>query len=886
MSDVWNDLRYSARSLTRTPVWTVTLMLTLALGIGSRASVQGFVRGLLTTKLPAPGIETVVSVFAIDEQGGARQVSFADFASLRERGEIFDALGAIRERQERVSIGKRSTLMSVAEFTPAIGALLPLPNRDGVALSYRVRFADFDPRNDPVGLEIAIGGRTALVSGMLPDWLEGLHRGQPIDLWLPASARNASYGAAESGDSGAASLWLLGRLRPGVSIAAAQAAINTDRAGALAILPYTGLTPEAAAGMVRIGTLLSAAATAVFLIACANVASFLLSRSSARARETAVRVAIGARRRQLARQLLVDSVLVSAIGGAAGFILAMWMADVVPLLFFDQQAQQLVFAPDTRGIVLTAMACVAITVACGLAPLLEMRHDVPSVVLQREVAGPSRMTNRLGSALVLAQMVGCTVLVIATGLLLQGFRAALQTSAGQRVGDPVLASGEALNRTSRAELSELGLGYFADLERAARLATEVSGSVWFARLPGARPAWQELRFDRPSTAERHARLDVVPLTPRAVESIAVPPKAGRLYSVPDAGRCGGAVINEEAAHELFEGNPIGRVIVSGAGRPLEVVGVVADEASVATLYEYPERAEPVAMAGPAEFRAPVAMPEATGLLDVNIVSTNYFNAMGLARVDGRLFEAVAAGCRIGVVNEEAAAAYFDGHAIGAAVIDGSGRRTEIVGVVRSAQLTAGQRRAAPSLYLPMSQDFVPRMSVLLDTPSASRSIVERIRRRMAVVPGGRSDRLVVTTLEDHLAATALAPFRIASVLVGVFAVIALTLGMLGLYGVMADTARRRRREFAVRLALGAQGWRVVRQLMREGMTLAGAGVAAGMAASFLVARWLATITPGAGSPSLMVLLAAPVLLTTAVLLATVVPARHALSVDLLSIMRE
>lgn len=854
-------------------------MLTLALGIGSRASVQGFVRGLMTTALPAPGIETVVSVFAIDEQGGARQVSSADFAGLSGRGEIFEALGAIRERQERVSIGERSTLMSVAEFTPAIGKLLPLPTRDGVALSYRVRFADFDPRKDPAGVEITIGGRTALVSGMLPDWLEGLYRGQPIDLWLPA--------AADRGDPGVAGLWLLGRLRPGVSIAAAQAAINTDpEGGALAILPYTGLTPEAAASMVRIGRLLSAAATAVFLIACANVAAFLLSRSSARARETAVRVAVGARRRQLARQLLVDSVLVSAIGGAAGLVLAMWMADVVPLLFFDQQAQQLVFAPDTRGIVLTSMACVAITVACGLAPLLEMRHDVPSVVLQREVAGPSRTINRLGSALVLAQMIGCTVLVIATGLLLQGFRAALQTSAGQRVGDPVLASGEALNRTSRAELSELGLGYFADLERAARSATVVSGSVWFARLPGARPAWQELRFDRPSTAERHARLDVVPLTPRAVESIALPPKAGRLYSVADAGPCGGAVINEEAAHELFDGNPIGRVIVSGAGRPLEVVGVVADEASAATLYEYPERAEPVAVAGPAEFRAPVPMPAASGLLDVNIVSANYFDAMGLTRVDGRLFEAPAGACRIGVVNEEAAATYFDGQAIGAAVIDGSGRRTEIVGVVRSAQLRAGQRRAAPSLYLPMSQDFVPRMSVLLDTPSAGRSIVEKIRRRMEVVPGGRPDRLVVTTLEDHLTATALAPFRIASVLVGVFAVVALTLGMLGLYGVMADTARRRRREFAVRLALGAQGWRVVRQLMREGMALAGAGVAAGMAASFLVARWLATITPGAGAPSLIVLLAAPVLLTTAVLLATVVPARHALSVDLLSIMRD
>jgi ABC-type antimicrobial peptide transport system permease subunit len=220
------------------------------------------------------------------------------------------------------------------------------------------------------------------------------------------------------------------------------------------------------------------------------------------------------------------------------------------------------------------------------------------------------------------------------------------------------------------------------------------------------------------------------------------------------------------------------------------------------------------------------------------------------------------------------------------VIDANGVRTEIVGVVQSALLRTEQRLAEPALFLPMSQDLLPRMTALLSTATAGASIVAAIRQRMAQVPGGRPDRMVVTTLAAHLSNTAYAPERIAAVLVVAFTAIALVLGGLGLYGVMADFARRRRREFAVRLALGAQGWRVVRQLMSEGMRLAGVGAAAGMIASVLVARWLATITPGAGWPSPAIWIAAPLLLAAAVTVASAIPARRALSVDLLSLMRD
>lgn len=869
----------------RTPVWTLTLVLTIAVGTGSTASVQGFVRGLVTTDLPISAIHNVATVFAVDPEGRSRPVPFETFTALRERRDIFQSLAAIRESHERVVVGRRSLLMSVAAYTPDLGDVFPFPPRRGATLSHRVRFAQFDANVDPAGKPLRVGNRDTLVAGAMPYWLEGLYRGRAVDLWMPSA--EADPPAAHS------RFWLLGRLNPEVSAADAQAAIDEisppDR-HALVVIPYTGQTPEAAGGMRRVGSLLQLAATAVFLIACANVAAFLLTRASARARETAVRVAIGARRRQLMRQLLIDSALIAVLGGAAGFILASWVADVVPLFFFDQDAERLVFAPDASGIALTSILCIVITVACGLMPLFETRDDRPSAILQREVAGPSKTASRISTGLIVMQMAGCTLLIVSTGLLLQGFRAALDTAAGRRLGNPVLATLEAVPAVSKNQSIDQGLKYFAEAIAAARSVAPLTDVVWAARLPGLRPQWQWARFDPPSSGRRPVVLQLKPLTGDVLERIVMPPLSGRLFGTFDAGACAAVVINEAAAATLFDGHPIGRLMQAPNGMPAEVIGVVRmqgrDGDPVPEAYQHPDAAVPLGVAGQASFLAPPRAELESGLIDVNIVSANYFDAMGMTLAGGEVFGAVPRGCRVGVLNEEAATRYFGGTAIGGAVIDANGVRTEIVGVVRSALLRTEQRLIEPALYLPMTQDVIARMSALLCTADAGASALEAIHRRMAAVPGGRADRLVVTTLDAHLGKTALAPERIAAVLVAAFTAIALVLGGLGLYGVMADSARRRRREFAVRLALGAQGWRVVRQLMFDGMRLAGVGAIAGMIASLPVARWLTSMTPGAGWPSPAIWLAAPVVLAVAVTVASALPSRRALSADLLSLMRD
>jgi putative ABC transport system permease protein len=889
------DLRYSVRRLTRTPGLTLALLLTIALGIGSNASMYGFVRGLITHDLPLPGIETVVSLFARDAQRAAGPVSYEDYLSIKRHLDAFERLGAARESQGSIVLADRSSVMSVAAVTPDLADLLHLSLAEGIVISHRVWQIELGATPDVRGEPIRIDGVETRVAGVAPDWLEGLYLGRAIDIWMPL--REASL---QGLDRSSRTLWALGRLHPGVSIDQAQAAVNAARSGAdgIAVLAYVGMTPDMAGGMSRIGGLLRAAAGAVFFIACANVAAFLLARASARSHETSVRVALGAGRGRLAGQLLSDSVLISVTGGLLGMLVSVWTAHIVPALFFEQDAEHLVFAPDLRSIVAASVACAGITIACGLVPLLEIRRDDPAAVLQREAVGSSTTMRRLGACLVVAQMTCCSLLVISTGLLLQGFRTALQTGVGHRLGQPILVTLQArLGFNSRHEASAVGLKYFHDVQHAAQSMAQTSATAWVGTLPGSPPAWQSMRIEPPQLPLRDVVIDVAAFSSRSLVLITVPPVAGRLFGGEDTAQtCKVVIVNEEAADELFDGDAVGRSIEDPAGQRVDIIGVVASRKTAhapvrsrPTIYYYAAQAgTPLDRVGPARFRVPARPKPASALLAANVVSPGYFEALGLSPTAGHVFpeDPAPRGCRVGVINQEAAERYFGGNAVGASVIDGAGRRTEIIGVVHSAPLRTSQRRLEPTIYFPMAQDFLPRMTLILGTRDANDGLVASVRRRLDDVPGGAPGRIAVTTLEAHLTRTALAPARIATVLVGASAAMALTLGVLGLYGAMTDAARQRRREIAVRVALGAQGWRVIRQVLGEGLRLAGAGTVAGMLASLLIARWLAQITPGAGSLPVWVWLAAPVALVGVVVIASVLPARRALMVNPLTIMRD
>ncbi len=888
---IWTDLKYSARTLSRRPGLSVTLVLTIALGLGSNAAVVGFVRGLLTRDLPIPGVDRIVSVFGRDAHDEFGPLGYEAYQSLRRDTSVFEAVGAARIAKTSVTMAGRSSVMSVAAITPELADLFQLSPNRGLVVSHRIWQSEFEGSTNSRDRLISIDDTTTRVAGVAPEWLEGLYVGNDVDVWMPLDERSLQLR-----DRTRQIFWVAGRLQPNLSRGRAQAVLNAARSGSdiVAVLAYTGMTPEVSGGMQRISTVLSAAAGAVFFIACVNVATFLLSRASARSRETSVRIAIGASRGRLARQLLTDSILLSLTGGALGLVVALWTTRLIPSFLFDQDAGRLTFVPDLSATLKASIACLAIMIGCGLAPLFETRHDDPAAVLRRESSGPSVAMRRVRAGLVIAQMACCCLLVISAASLLTGFRAALETKVGQHLRGSILATFEAKHRFSRPDL---GLQYFHDAEQAAMSLPQVVSAAWSGTPPGSRPGWQSVRIEPAGLPLRDAIINVAAFTPASLAHVVVPPLAGRLFGGGDTPQsCRVATVNEQAAKTVFGGDAVGRSIQDPSGQRVEIVGVVAERdtenkrpATNATVYFYPSQTAlpPIDRDGAAHFQIPDRSQLARAVLEANVVSPGYFEAMGLAPVAGKVFSNFGTpdGCRVGVINQEANELYFGGNAIGAAVIDASGRRTEIIGVVRSRPLRTAQRRVEPAIYLPMTQDFLPLMTLIVQAHNPNEATLDSLRTSLDGVPGGAGP-VVVRTLEQHLSRIALASERIATVLVGASAATALALGVLGLYGAMSEATRLRRREFGVRVALGAKGWRLIHEVLSEGMRLAAAGTFAGLLGSLLVARWLARVTPNAGPLTIWVWLLAPLALLASVVIASVLPARQALATDPLTVMRD
>lgn len=845
----------------------MALLLTIALGIGSNVTVRGFIRGMTRPDFPLASVDRVVSIFRHDAHREAGPLSYQDYQSLRSHLDAFEWIGAARILPTSVP----STVVSVAAVTPGLAGFLNLSLDQGVVISHRLFQSEFNSKADFRGRQIHIDGVNRRVGGVAPDWLDGVYRDRPVDVWMPFEEESLPVAERSSRN-----FWVLGRLRRDVS--ADQIRGLTD----IRVLPYTGMTPEAAEGRSRVSTLLGLAAGLVFFIACANVASFLIGRAFARSHETSLRVALGAGRGQLARGLLSDSIVISITGGAFGMLLALWTSLVLPALLFEEDAEHLLYAPDVSSIVAASAACVGIMIVCGLLPIFVIPHDRPADVLRREAAGPSKGIQRLRVGLVVAQMTSCCVLVISTAFLFAGFRSALQTSVGHRLGHPILASVEASS-----------LVYFQNVRQTAQSVAGVSSKAWVGRLPGDLPSWESFRIEPQQLPLRDVTLDVEAFTPSSQALFAMPPVAGRLFGL-EHKTCRAAVVNEEAANVLFGAATVGRSVRDAADLPVEIIGVLAmrkgRNVTAPTIYFYqadqngphPERI------GLANFRAPTVSKPEQAELDSNVVSPSYFAVMGWPLVAGRMFpdDPKARGCRVGVVNQEAADLYFNGKAIGVSVIDNSGRRTEIIGVVHSAPLGTFQKRVEPAIYFPMAQDFLPYMTLILSAREVNGPLLEKLRSKIDAVPGRGPAPVIVKTLDTYLSQTSLAPLRIATMIIGACSTTALILSVLGLVGALGDAVRHRRREFAVRIALGAQRRHVIWQVLREGGRLAFAGALAGTLGSLLLSRMLARIVPGNGAPALWVWMAAPLLLAAVVTVASVLPARRALILNPLTILRD
>ncbi len=865
----------------------MALLLTIALGVGSNSAVYGFLQGLAHPASPLGGADRIVSVFMPDRFQGAGPLSINDYQALKASSGVFDWVGAARINPRDTMIGGDSEIAIVAAVTPNLAEALNLPFDNGVVISHRVWGNEFGGAN-AVGTQIRIDNVDFRIGGVAPDQLDGLYSDRTVDIWIPIHEQDLRGENRVRPD-----LWVLAALRHDVSTRQAETALRTGSASLreVSVTPFTGIAPNMAGGLSRVGMFLTFSAGVVFFVACINVATLLLGRALRRSHETSLRIALGATRVELLWELFSDSVVISIAGGAMGLLLGILTAHAIPAFLFPEDAERLIFAPHLLPILATSTACVIITVLCGMMPVLGTVTDRPWIVLQRESGSPSKTMQRLRSGLAVGQITACCMLVISTALLLDGLHAALKTGAGHRLGNPILLTVQA--QVLRIG-PEVGDNYFNAVEQKAKSVAGLSPMAWTSRLPGNQPTWRSFRIQSPSSVYREIAMDIAWLTPDSFQLLDNQPIAGRMFGLSDQTHRV-AVVNEQAAAELFGRQTVGVVIRDPSNQPIEIIGVVRarsnDEKQITPpiIYygyiDHPGAPNPIRHA---LFRIPLAPPAAGIELNSDVVSAKYFGALDLSLIAGQTFpeHRIPGRGRVGVINQEAANLYFNGKPVDAGVIDDRGVRTEIIGVVRSQVFGTFEQHTEPTIYFPMWQDCPPRMTLMLKDPKGNRGIFDELRRRIESVPGAGPYPIAINSLDTQLAQSGLAALRIATLIGSASAAIALILSTLGLLSAQSDAERQRQHERALRIALGAQRWRIVFLVMTNASRLAFTGTVAGMLLSFGLMRLLMADFTVISSPPLRVWLIAPLLPAAAVLIACLVPARRASAISPMVIMRD
>ncbi len=780
-------------------------------------------------------------------------------------------------------IGDHSEIAIVAAVTPNVAKALNLPLGYGAVISRHMWQSEFSGERNFIGTEIRVNNVDLRIIGVAPDKLDGLYSDRPVDLWIPLQDRGL-----QGEDRSSRDLWVLGRLRRDVSTSQARTTLGSGSTNfrEMSVTPFTGIVPNMEHGLARISGFLNFSAGAVFLIACINVASLLLGRALRRSHETSLRVALGATRSRLILELLSDSVVVSLAGGAVGLLAAILTIRALPAFLFEQDTERLIFAPHLLPIVTASILCMATTVMCGMMPVFATVTGRPWTILQRETGLVSTTTGHLRSCLVVGQIATCCMLVICTALLLDGLHSALDTGAGHRLGNPILL-------TVRAQaLPEVD--YFSEVEQRVKSVANLSPLAWTARLPGNRPTWRSFRIQPPPSQYRDVEMDIAWLTRDSLKLFDQRPIAGRMFGFSDQTHRA-AIVDEEAATELFGRQTVGIAIRDPAGFLIEIIGVIKRKSNDAIqqrhptiYYGYLDHSDAPTPQQHARFRSPLVLPPTDIELNANVVSPNYFGALDLPLIAGQEFpeHQVPGQGRVGVINQEAADLYFNGKALGAAVIDESGVRTEIIGVVSSKAFGTFEQHAEPTIYFPMWQDCPSRMTLILKVSKWNGGLRADLRRRVENLQGNNLAPITINRLDNQLAQSSFAQLRIATLIGSASAATALLLSIFGLFSAQSDAEHQRRRDRALRMALGAQRWRIVFMVMKNAGRLAFAGAVIGTLISLALLRSLIGDIATINSPPFWLWLVAPLLSTVVVMIASVIPAHRASMIAPLAMMRD
>ena len=607
-----SDLRYALRRLLAAPGFTAVAVLSLALGIGANTTIFSVVNALLLRPIAAPEPERLVTVHATDRDGrGFHSFSHPDYVDYRAGTRALAGLAAAgfaittmgRGDAAEVSAGMlvSGNYFDVLGVRPALGrAFLAEEDRAPgahpvVVLGHALWERRFAADPAAVGREVTINARPFTIVGVMPATFGGHVIGPRVDFWAPVAMQpQLRPGGSVVADRGSAWLELIGRLAPGATPAAAAAELDAvgrrldadfprgdDRVRRVAVLPAKPLFAQQRGAVAGFTAMLMGVVGLVLLAACANLASLLLARAVARQREIAVRVALGATRFRLVRQLLTESVVLALAGGAVGVLLASWMTDA--LVAFKPPipvAIALDLSADGRVLAFTLLLSLATGVLFGLAPALgSTRPDVVAGIKDGGDATAPLGRRRLRATILGAQIAVSIVLLVGAGLFVRSLAHARRLDPGFATGrmllatvDPALVGYAAPQR--RALVRALGERVRAHprLERAS-----AAPGVPLGLDANATRIWVEGGADVRGRGTLSAGYNSV--LPGYFATMGIALLAGRdLTAADDSGAAPVAIVSEAFARRVWpDGRAVGRRLRDDPGGPWrEVVGVVRD----------------------------------------------------------------------------------------------------------------------------------------------------------------------------------------------------------------------------------------------------------------------------------------------------------------------
>ena len=593
-----SDLRHPLRAVTRAKGTTAVLLLSLGLGTGANAAVYSVLDTLLLrypTAIDRPS--ELVSVYTSDYSGFPYGLSsYPDLMSARQRGS-FSALALIQDGLvENARLGNIHRSVRIAEVSDDYFSALGLEAQSGqlrasdgpgaAAAVISLSLAEQAGTPEVVGQSLTIGRHNYIVAGVAAARFRGLQVGRECDVWIPMGTPtgrgNRRYTA-------------IGRLKAGVGIEEARRdldRISTDLGtrfpqtnrgtliNALAprritVVPYSRLDPTVRPQAILIGFVIGGASTFLLGSACLNVGGLLLSWAVARRREFAIKMALGATRRRLVRQLLIETLYVSAAGGALGVLFAMWTAQIVPSLFMMEEAALLDTDINPKTFVLTVgVACVAGAVF-GVAPALHGTASSPAGALRADAGGVTgeQGGRRLRALFVGGQVALSTVLLLLTGVLVMTLERALEGDVGAVVRQVAVVS---MELPGRFDDPVRGIRVRDTLLEAIPQVRSVVRVGWASTLPlgrGNRAAFQ-IEADTSDVVDT-PDLEANVVSPGFFDVLSLKVVEGRMFDDNDTPRATPVVIVDELlARRHFGARAIGRHLVDGRGTRLEIVGVV------------------------------------------------------------------------------------------------------------------------------------------------------------------------------------------------------------------------------------------------------------------------------------------------------------------------